>query len=216
VIALVDYGMGNLRSVAKAVENLGGRIKIVSNPGPLKRADKILLPGVGAFPDAVRELKRRRLWEPLKRLAREGRPLMGICLGYQLLFTSSTEGGRLTRGLDLIPGTVRRFKFSRLKHRGYKVPHMGWNQLELQRPSPLLRGIRNKSFFYFVHSYYPEPRRAKDILARTLYGHRFASAVERGNLSGFQFHPEKSQSAGLRILSNFIHARPPAGGLKAA
>lgn len=204
MIALVDYGMGNLRSVAKAIERCGGRVRVTSSPLDLKKCRKIVLPGVGAFPDAVKELRRKKLWEPLLEEAAKGKRLMGICLGYQLLFSSSTEGGKITQGLGLIPGKVGSFALSSMKKKGLKVPHMGWNQLEIQKKSPLLKGVRDKSFFYFVHSYYPVPSDRKDVLGRTRYGIPFASAVERGNLSGFQFHPEKSQTVGLGILKNFV------------
>lgn len=204
MIALVDYGMGNLGSVAKALEVLGGRVKVTSSPRELKRAKKILLPGVGAFPDAVRELKKKKLWDALQAAPQDGKFLMGICLGYQLLFSSSDEGGREVKGLGLVPGEVRRFPIRSLIRKGYKVPHMGWNEVSFSKKSAITKGVRTGSYFYFVHSYYPLPDVAQDVLGKTVYGKSFASAVERGRLFGFQFHPEKSQEAGLRILKNFI------------
>jgi glutamine amidotransferase len=204
MIALVDYGMGNLRSVAKALEACGGRVKITSSPRDLKKAKKILLPGVGAFPDAVRELKKKRLWDALIEEASENKHLMGICLGFQLLFSSSDEGGKRTKGLNLIPGEVKKFPLASLPRQGYKVPHMGWNEMKFRKKSRLLTGLKSGSYFYFVHSYYPVPEDPSVVLGETLYGRPFASAIEKNRLYGFQFHPEKSQGAGLRILKNFI------------
>jgi len=204
VIALVDYGMGNLGSVAKALEVLGGRVKVTSSARELKRAKKILLPGVGAFPDAVRELKKKKLWDALQEAPQDGKYLMGICLGYQLLFSASDEGGRRVKGLGLVPGEVRRFPIRSLIRKGYKVPHMGWNEVSFSKKSLLTRGVRTGSYFYFVHSYYPLPDITRDVLGKTTYGRSFASAIERDRLFGFQFHPEKSQEVGLRILKNFI------------
>jgi len=204
VIALVDYGMGNLRSVAKALEAVGGRVKVTSSPSDLKRARKILLPGVGAFPDAVRELKKKKLWEALREAPAQGKYLMGICLGYQLLFSASDEGGKRIKGLGLIDGEVTRFPLRSLVRKGYKVPHMGWNSVSIRKKSRLLKGVKEGTYFYFVHSYYPSVENTKDVLGKTDYGRSFDSAVEQDRLSGFQFHPEKSQDAGLVILRNFV------------
>jgi len=204
VILVIDPGTGNLRSVGKALEACGAKIKISSNPRDVQKADKLVLPGVGAFPDAVKELKKKRLWTALKQAVGKGKPLMGICLGYQLLFSSSEEGGRKTQGLGLIPGAVKQFPVKRFKRKGFKVPHMGWNRLKQCKASGLLKGVKNNSYFYFVHSYRPLVKNKKDILGVADYEETFAAAVQRGNVSGFQFHPEKSQKAGLQILRNFI------------
>ena len=204
MIAVIDYGMGNLGNVQRALKVCGAKSTLCTTPASLKRAQKIILPGVGAFPDAVKELKRIKLWDALKDEAAEGKPLLGVCLGYQLLFTSSHEGGKKIKGLDLIPGDVTRFPKTEYRKKRLKVPHMGWNKLKQSKKSRLLKGVKDDDYFYFVHSFFPKPKRSKDILGKTPYGKLFASAVERKNIFGFQFHPEKSQDAGLRILKNFI------------
>lgn len=196
-LSIVDYGMGNLRSVEKALAKLGFEAKLVSTPAEVQGADKLVLPGVGAFGDAMKGLHERGLVEPVREYARSGRPLMGICLGMQIFFESSEEDPGI-EGLGLIPGTVKRFTQS-----GMKIPHMGWNDLKILNGSKLLSGLGNSPYVYFVHSYYVAPNDAAVAAATTRYGDEFVSAVETGNLWGTQFHPEKSQEHGLKILQNF-------------
>ena len=195
-IVIVDYGMGNLRSVQKGFQRMGFRAEVSSDPDAVARAGKLVLPGVGAFGDAMEELKRRGLAEAVVEAVGRGTPLLGICLGLQLLFQESEEGGRY-EGLGLLEGRVRKFPD------GLPVPQIGWNQVHIRKPSPLFSGIPDGSFFYFVHSYYVEPEDPEDIVAETEYGISYASAVGRGNAFGVQFHPEKSQRMGLRLLENF-------------
>ena len=194
-ITIVDYGLGNLRSVEKAIEKVEGTPKISSNPQDLRIADGIVLPGVGAFRDAQANLS--KLTTTLLEQIDSGKPILGICLGLQLLFTESTEGGEF-KGLDIIEGKVIRFQ------KGVKVPHMGWNTLDIKKEnSPLLEGISPNSYVYFVHSYYGVPKDESDIVAETDYGVRFPSIVARNEVYATQFHPEKSGATGLQILSNF-------------
>lgn len=195
MIALVDYGMGNLRSVEKALELVGVPVRVTSDPEDLERAAGIVLPGVGAFAEAMENLERRGLSGPLLKAIRRGKPFLGICLGLQLLFEEGEEGG--VPGLGVLPGRVPRLPA------GVKVPHMGWNSLRFRKPALLWDGIPDGSYFYFVHSYYVEPAREDLVAATTDYGISFAAAVSTGNLFGVQFHPEKSSSLGLRILENF-------------
>jgi glutamine amidotransferase len=202
MITIVDYGVGNLRSVQKALERVGATAVVSDDPDALEAARGVVLPGVGAFGDGMAELRRRGLVEPLRRWAAAGRPLLGICLGMQLLFDSSEEMGD-HQGLGLLPGRVVRFPPGDLK-----VPHVGWNQLRLagsssQGKDPLLAGIADGAYAYFVHSYYAEPAEPGDVLATTDYGLSFAAVVGRGRVWGAQFHPEKSQEVGLQLLSNF-------------
>jgi imidazole glycerol phosphate synthase glutamine amidotransferase subunit len=202
-IAIVDYGMGNLRSVQKALEHVGANARITDVPADLNRADAIVLPGVGAFGQAVKRLKEKKLWEPLRGALKSDKPFMGICLGYQLLFERSEES-RGVRGLSHLKGPVVRFRVpKRLK--GMKIPHMGWNSLEKDNQKvPALTGLHAKDYFYFVHSFYPEPQDASLVVAKTTYGQTFASVVARGNLIACQFHPEKSGRHGQRLLRNFV------------
>ena len=207
MIVVVDYGMGNLRSVSKALESLGAAARVSSDPSDVARADKLILPGVGASPAAMRELGARRLIDPIKAAIASGKPYLGICLGLQLLFDRGEEGGG-GAGLAVLPGTVKRFRFdSQLATRNsqLKVPHMGWNQVSAQKRCPLLSDIPNGSFFYFVHSYYADPADRSVIALESDYGGPFAAMVWRDNLYATQFHPEKSQSIGLRLLKNFIN-----------
>ena len=197
MIAIVDYGMGNLCSVQKAMEHLGAETVITDSPDIISRADKIVLPGVGAFGDAMRELGSRGLVEPLRRAVASQKPFLGICLGMQVLFDRSEESPGVG-GLSILPGEVKRFVT------GLKVPHMGWNQICIRRQTPIFRGVEDGAYFYFVHSYYAVPDCAEDVATTTDYAVEFASAICRGNLFGTQFHPEKSQSVGLKILKNFI------------
>jgi glutamine amidotransferase len=196
MIAIVDYGVGNLRSVQKAVERVGAKAVVTSDAADLADARGVILPGVGAFGKGMDSLRARNLVAPLLDQVNAGKPLLGICLGMQLLFEVSEEMG-IHEGLGLLPGRVLRFPEGELK-----VPHIGWNQLRI-RPNPLLQGIRDGSHAYFVHSYYPEPGEPDDILAETDYGLDFASVVGRGKVWGAQFHPEKSQDVGLRLLENY-------------
>lgn len=198
MITIIDYGMGNLRSVAKALEHLGLVSEITAEPERIAAAERLILPGVGAFGDAMVELEKRRLIAPVVDYARSGRPFIGICLGMQLLFDESEESPGVA-GLGLIPGRVRRFE------PGLKVPHMGWNTVRQARPSPLFAGVPDNDYFYFVHSYYvdPSPRAEEAAAGLTTYGIEFAAVLSHGNIFGTQFHPEKSQQRGLRMLENF-------------
>lgn len=198
MISIVDYGMGNLRSVQKAFEKLGVPAKIVTRPDEIEAAEKLVLPGVGAFRDAIHELQRQELIAPLKAHIHADKPFLGICLGLQMLFDVSYEDGEWP-GLGIIPGKVVRFS----DHPELKVPHMGWNQLEVVGNPRLLADIPRDSYFYFVHSYFVVPTDESVIAARTEYGQRFASMIARNNLFATQFHPEKSQTVGLKLLNNF-------------
>jgi glutamine amidotransferase len=196
MIAIVDYGIGNLRSVQKALQRVGATAVVTGDPAALDAAQAVILPGVGAFGDGMSLLQARKLVEPVLRQVDRDKPLLGICLGMQLLFEESEEMGR-HRGLGLLPGRVVRFPEDDLK-----VPHIGWNQLRV-RKGMLLDGVANGAHAYFVHSYYAAPEEPADVLATTEYGIEFASVVGRGKVLGAQFHPEKSQEVGLRLLSNF-------------
>lgn len=197
-IAIIDYGMGNLRSVQKGFEKVGHSAVITSSPDVLAAAKKVVLPGVGAFEDAMRELQERGLVGVIGQSIESGKPFLGICLGLQLLFETSYEHGQQT-GLGILRGEVVRFDLPA----EFKVPHMGWNELEICRRAPLLEGIDPGTHFYFVHSYYVVPSDAEVIATETDYSGRFTSMIWRDNLYATQFHPEKSQSAGLRMLKNF-------------
>jgi glutamine amidotransferase len=199
MISIIDYGMGNLRSVQKACEKIGAAAQIVTAPEAVRAADKLILPGVGAFRDAIHELQRLRLVEPIVDYLRADRPFLGICLGLQLLFDVSYEDGEWP-GLGVFAGDVVRFPTDL----SLKVPHMGWNTLQpTPAAAPLLRGVPDGASVYFVHSYYVRPRDEALIAARTDYGEPFVSMIARGNLFATQFHPEKSQKVGLQLLSNF-------------
>jgi len=194
-ISIVDYGVGNLRSVKKALESAGARAVVTCDQKDLRNSDAIVLPGVGAFRGAMKNLL--PIADLLKQLIKEGAPTLGICLGLQLLFTRSLEGGN-TRGLDLINGDVVKLPDT------LKLPHIGWNNLEITRDCPLLEDIPNLSYVYFVHSYVPSPVNHGDGVAYTKYGVKFPSVIARRNISGTQFHPEKSSKLGLTILENFV------------
>ncbi|SHI07435.1 imidazole glycerol phosphate synthase subunit HisH [Desulfosporosinus lacus] len=196
MIGIVDYGRGNLRSVEKALEKVGFEATIMASPAELSTVNGLILPGVGAFADAMQALEQGGWIEPLTQFARSGRPFLGICLGMQILFEIGEEHGEHT-GLGLLTGRVVKFP------PGRKVPHMGWNSLRLEQPSHLLEGIPNESYFYFVHSYYAEPGEKKDIVATSDYGVVFPAVVGKDNVWGAQFHPEKSSPWGLQILTNF-------------
>jgi glutamine amidotransferase len=195
---IIDYGMGNLRSVEKALEAAGGAPIISGDAGVIRRSRRLILPGVGAFGDAMANLKRGGIGDALREAIAGGTPLLGLCLGLQLLFSESEEFGR-HEGLGLIAGKVRR-----ISEPGFRVPHVGWNQIEQLRPDPLLAGIAEGSYFYFVHSYFVEPEDPRNALAWTSYGRLFCSIARRGRVWGAQFHPEKSQENGKRLLRNFL------------
>lgn len=195
-IAIIDYGMGNLRSVEKAFAYLGYNAQITSDPKEISQADKVVLPGVGAFGKGMEELRQRGLIEVIKEVVAEQKPFFGICLGLQLLFTESEEAPGVA-GLGIFPGRVTRFK------QGVTVPHMGWNQIHIKRDSPIFNSIPSDTYFYFVHSYYVVPEDDNVILATTDYAVEFVSMINHGNLFATQFHPEKSQKIGLQMLKNF-------------
>ncbi len=203
MIAIIDYGMGNLRSVQKAFEKVGFEALVTSDPKVVLEAERIVLPGVGAFRDCIRNLEEGGFIDPILRVIREGRPFLGICLGLQLLFTESEEFG-FHRGLNVIPGRVVRFPDGmREGDEELKVPHMGWNQIAIERRPAALAGIPDGSNFYFVHSYYVKPDDPSVVATTTDYGGGFCSSVWKENIFATQFHPEKSQEKGLAILKNF-------------
>jgi glutamine amidotransferase len=195
VIAIVDYGMGNRRSVEKALEHVGARPVLTADHDTLRAADGIVVPGVGAFPEAMRRFRAAGLDEVVIERAEAGVPVLGLCLGMQLLFESSDEHEGAT-GLGLLPGRVRALTAPR-------VPHIGWNLVTFERPSALIEGLGEAAAFYHVHSLAPEPATESDVVGRGEYGERFVSIVERGNVMGVQFHPEKSSRDGLALLRNF-------------
>jgi glutamine amidotransferase len=216
MIALIDYGISNLRSVQKAFEHLDRAVTLVDTPEQVIHADRLILPGVGAFRAGRQGLQARGLVEPIRQAAQTGKPLLGICLGMQLLFESSDEMGE-TVGLGLLPGHVTKLKVPVASDQGpaadsalhappaaLKIPHMGWNQLDLVNDHPLLHGVASGSYAYFVHSYAVYPEQPEIVLATTEYGGAFASIVGRDNICGLQFHPEKSQAVGLTLLKNFL------------
>ncbi len=201
MIAVVDYGMGNLRSVSKALEALGGSVCVTADPFKIKQCSKLVLPGVGAFGDASAELQKRWLWESIRTHLRMDKPFLGICLGLQLLMEASEENPG-AQGLGLFKGRVVRFR-----SRGVKIPHMGWNQVAFDAKHPLFKDVPQDSSFYFVHSYYAAPQETSAVLGKTSYGQEtFAAVIGKGNVFSTQFHPEKSQEAGLQILKNFLEA----------
>ena len=198
MIAILDYGMGNLRSVQKALERVGHEAVVTGDPARVAAAAKVVLPGVGAFETCMAELKRRDLVRPVLDAVDSGKPFLGICLGLQLLFEVGYENGQ-HEGLGVLPGKVVRFDLPK----GLTVPHMGWNQLAIRRPAPILDGLAEGTYVYFVHSYYVVPTDASVIATETDYGGPFCSMIWRDNVYATQFHPEKSQTVGLRILKNF-------------
>lgn len=222
MITIIDYGMGNLRSVQKALERYCSNVIVSSSAQDILDADKIILPGVGAFKVAMDELKKRSLIDPINASIEKGKPFLGICLGLQLLFSESEEGGKI-KGLDIIKGKVKRFK----EKDGLKIPHMGWNSIkstvhgrhsidntksvdhgpwtmDSSSNNKILNGVASGSYMYFVHSYYVAPKNKEVILCETDYGTKFTSGVRMDNVYGFQFHPEKSQLIGLKIIENFV------------
>ncbi len=201
MITVIDYGMGNLRSVSKALEFLGAKVKVSSSVSEVEKADKLVFPGVGAFSDCMDEVNKRNLQEPIKDFIKSGKPFLGICMGLQLLFESSEEAPGV-EGLKILKGKVEKFKMPNLK-----IPQIGWNQIELTakgKANRLFNGIDNEEFFYFVHSYYAVPENEDIVIAKTNYGLDFCSAINSNNIFATQFHPEKSQKKGLKVLENFI------------
>lgn len=203
-VTIVDYGMGNLSSVSKAVEKLGFRPSVSSKSKDVEKAQRLILPGVGAFPKAMTELRKLKLTAPLRGYLQSGRPFLGICLGLQLLFEESEEGVR-TKGLGVFPGRVVRFR------KAPKVPHMGWNQVRFAgtaaKDCPLLKSVKEDDNFYFVHSFYAQPEDRGLACLRTRYGENFTSMIWKDNVFASQFHPEKSQTGGLAILSSFLNTQ---------
>ena len=204
-IAVVDYGMGNVHSVSKALQRVApaAQVVVTADPHAIRSADRVVVPGQGALPDCMRELEASGAREAVLEAAR-AKPFLGTCIGIQMLFERGEEGDAL--GLGVLAGTVPRFPTSAM--RGLKVPHMGWNEVIQKRSHALWQGIPDRSRFYFVHSYFPEPRDALLVAGTCTYGVAFTCAVARDNIFAVQFHPEKSQSAGLQLLSNFIDWRP--------
>jgi imidazole glycerol-phosphate synthase subunit HisH len=199
VIAVVDYGVGNLRSVSKALEKVGAEVCVTSSPAEIDSADAVVLPGVGAFAHCMDNLRSAGLEPSVRAAAASERPFLGICVGMQILFEESEEFGRV-EGLGILPGRVRKFE---PRDHSLKVPHMGWNELEVRHPAPHLEGLAAGARVYFVHSYYVETPDASIVATSTRYAVEFVSSAWRGNIFATQFHPEKSQAAGLRILENF-------------
>jgi glutamine amidotransferase len=200
VIALLDYGAGNVRSVQKALTAAGGEVALVSKPDNVASAAAVVLPGVGAFDDCVNAMQRQELFAAAKDFIATGKPFLGICVGYQALFERSEEFNSCAAGLGIFGGSVVRFSDT-----GIKVPQIGWNEVEFEKPEcPILKGIESGSHFYFVHSFFPKPVDESIIATRTTYRETFASTVWRDNVFATQFHPEKSQKLGLKLLKNFV------------
>ena len=201
MIALIDYGSGNLRSVHKALLKAGADVRVVKAPLEIGDAAGMVLPGVGAFDDCINALRKQELLEAAKRFIQTGKPFLGICVGYQALFERSEEFNSCAAGLGVFKGSVIRFS----EKRGLKIPQIGWNQIEIVKPDcPLFRGIASGSYVYFVHSFYPQAADKSIVATRTEYGDPFASSVWRDNIFATQFHPEKSQKVGLQLLKNFV------------
>lgn len=201
VIALLDYGSGNLRSVHKALLKVGADVRIAQRPDEMASAEAVVLPGVGAFDDCINALRKQELLEASKTFIESGKPFLGICVGYQALFERSEEFNSCAAGLSVFKGNVVRFPDAN----GLKVPQIGWNQLEeVNSQCPLYRGIPNGSYVYFVHSFFPKPADQSIVATRTTYGESFASSAWRDNVFATQFHPEKSQKVGLQLLKNFV------------
>ncbi len=201
MIALLDYGAGNVRSVQKALTAAGGDVQLVPNPETVAQADAVVLPGVGAFDDCINAMQRQELFEAARAFVSTGKPFLGICVGYQALFEKSEEFNSCAAGLGIFEGSVVRFPDAEVK-----VPQIGWNEVQFTKPDcPILQGIESGSHFYFVHSYYPQPKDESIVATRTEYGVNFASAVWRDNMFATQFHPEKSQKVGLQLLTNFAN-----------
>jgi len=205
-IAVVDYGMGNIRSVSKALEHVapGAAVLVTSDPEAIRASERVVVPGQGAMPDCMRQLQASGAREAVIEAARN-KPFLGICIGLQMLFERGEEGD--TAGLGLLPGRVPKFSAA-VTEAGLKIPHMGWNEVVQERPHALWDGIPDRGRFYFVHSYYPQPRDRELTSGSCTYGVSFTCAVARDNIFAVQFHPEKSQNSGLRLLSNFVQWRP--------
>ncbi len=202
MIAIIDYEMGNLRSVQKAFEAVGHSAVVTRDPKVIDRASRVVLPGVGAFGDCMANLNRFGLVEPICQSIAGGKPFLGICLGLQVLFTESEEFG-VHQGLNILGGKVKKFPCPSRQSASLKIPHMGWNTIHIKTPTPLLQGIPSNTHVYFVHSYYVEPSDSTVVCTETKYGISFVSSVWRDNIFAAQFHPEKSQRVGLQILRNF-------------
>lgn len=198
MIAIIDYGMGNLKSVSKAFEKVGASVCLTRDPQKIQDADKLVLPGVGAFGKCMQNLNEYKLNSLIQSEIKKGKWFLGICLGLQLLFQESEEFGPV-KGLGVLEGRVKRFELDA----PYKIPHMGWNQIQKRGDPKLFKGIPDQTAFYFVHSYYADPTDASSISTSTDYGHAFCSSIEKDNILACQFHPEKSQAAGLKVLENF-------------
>jgi imidazole glycerol-phosphate synthase subunit HisH len=204
-VIVVDYGAGNLRSVARAIEHGGFAPDVSDDPRSLDDADAVVVPGVGVAADTMRNLESRGFAGPLREYISADRPFLGVCMGYQVLFTATDEGGDHPC-LDIVPGRVRKLPSTNGGGRALKIPHMGWNQVAQSNDHPVFEGIPDGSYFYFVHSYYPDPEDDSLVIGRTDYGVTFAAAIARRNLVATQFHPEKSGAAGLRLYKNFLTA----------
>lgn len=214
MIAIIDYGMGNLRSVEKGFRKVGVDVTVTNSPAVVRKADAVVLPGVGAFKDCMRELTNLKLIDAVVDAIKKGKPYLGICLGLQVLFSESEEFGKC-RGLDVLRGKVKKFQGTSYKVQEgklatcnlqlatLKVPHMGWNEIKIQKNNPLFKEIPDKSYFYFVHSFYVVPEDTSIISTTTDYGIEFTSSVRKDNIFAVQFHPEKSQAVGLQVLKNF-------------
>lgn len=201
MIALLDYGSGNLRSVHKSLLKVGANVRLVQHPDEIGDARGLVLPGVGAFDDCINAMRKQELLEASQEFIKTGKPFLGICVGYQALFEKSEEFNSCAAGLGVFRGNVVRFTAGS----GLKIPQIGWNQIDIVRPDcPLYRGIVNGSYVYFVHSFYPQPLDPAIVATRTEYGNAFASSVWRDNVFATQFHPEKSQKVGLQLLKNFV------------
>ena len=201
MIALLDYGSGNLRSVHKALLKVGAEVRVAKTPGEIGAARAMVLPGVGAFDDCINAMRKQELLEAAREFIKSGKPFLGICVGYQALFERSEEFNSCAAGLGIFEGSVVRFS----EKNGLKIPQIGWNQLEIANSKcPLYRGVASGSYVYFVHSFFPKPVDASIVATRTEYGETFASSVWRDNVFATQFHPEKSQKVGLQLLKNFV------------
>lgn len=200
MIAIVDYDAGNIKSVEKALQYIGAEVLVTGDADRIRNADKVIVPGVGAFEDAMGKMEHYRLTEVLHEVAKKGTPILGICLGLQLFFERSDESEHDVQGLGLLPGEVVKFP----EKSGYKIPHMGWNSIQINPESRLLKGIPNHSYVYFVHSYYLRARNQEDVAATTDYIANVHAAAEHENIFATQFHPEKSGEVGLQILKNFV------------
>lgn len=201
MIALLDYGAGNVRSVQKALIAAGGDVQLAPSPELVMQADAVVLPGVGAFGDCINAMQRQELFEATREFVSTDKPFLGICVGYQALFENSEESNSSTSGLGIFEGSVVRFPDAEVK-----VPQIGWNEVHFTQPNcPILQGIESGSHFYFVHSYYPQPKDKSIVATRTEYGVDFTSAIWRDNVFATQFHPEKSQKVGLQLLTNFVN-----------